>query len=274
MKPNVKLISIGIAMLLVGVAYWLGSYWATAQMGMPSPAPVQTTDPMARMATALERMAQAMERMGAMSSGGMGMMGQGMMGSGMMGGMGMMGQSGQMGSMMQHMQSMMEQMHQQMGQMMQDCPQMQGMSGSMAQSQPATPASELTEAALTRTSMGDGIRVDATFLNPLLKPQEAAGKLVFKIALDTHSGDLMAYDLTKRAVLRTSEGLAVEKSFTWEPQSESSHHRVGLLRVVALAEGKPIITQGTTYMELELKAIGTPSRLFKWEEAFLGKTKP
>lgn len=264
MKPNVKLVGTGIVVLLIGVAYWLGSYWATAQMGMPSPTPAQTTDPMARMATAMERMATAMERMGGMSSGSM------------MGGMmsGMMGQSGQMGSMMQNMQSMMEQMHQQMGQMMQDCPHMQGMAGSMMQSQPATPASPLTEAALTRTTLGEGIKVDATFLNPLLKPEEAAGKLVFKIALDTHSGDLMAYDLTKLAVLRTSEGLTAEKSFTWEPQSESSHHRVGLLKLDALAKGKPVIAQATEYIELELRAIGMPSRLFKWEEAFLGKTKP
>ncbi|OGF56550.1 MAG: hypothetical protein A2Z21_06225 [Candidatus Fraserbacteria bacterium RBG_16_55_9] len=255
MKPNAKIVGIGVAVLLIAVAYWLGSYLATAQMGMPSAATAQTTeDPMARMAAAMERMAVAMERMGGMNSGSM----MGDMMSGMMGGSGMMGQN---------MQSMMEQM-------MQDCPHMQGMAGSMMPSQPATPASPLTEAALTRTTMGEGIKVDATFLNPLLKPEEAAGKLVFKIALDTHSGDLMAYDLTKLAVLHTSEGLAVEKSFTWEPQSESSHHRVGLLKLDALAQGKPIIARATEYIELELKGIGMTSLLFKWEEAFLGKTKP
>ncbi len=257
MKLNMKLLGILIAMLLVGGAYWLGSYLTTAQM-MPAPAQ-QTTDPMSRMATALERMAQAIERIGGMGSGRMGLMG------GMSGMMGSMAHGQPMGSMMQDMKTMMEEM-------MQSCQQMMGQNGMASPMREPQPTA-LTEADLTRTTTGAAITVAATFLNPLLKPEEVNGKLVFKLALDTHSADLMSYDLTKMAVLRNSEGLAVEQGFTWEPQEESSHHRAGLLRVDASVGGKPLITQDTKYIELELKGLGIPSRLFKWEEAFLGQAK-
>ena len=245
MRLNMKFLGVVLAVLLVGGAYWLGSFITSAQMGMPSQ--TQVADPMIRMASAMERMASAMERMGGMSSSGMGMM------SGMMGGSGMAGQTDPMDSMMQDMQTMMEQ---------------------MMQSQPIASTGQLAEVDLTRTSMGAAIAVAATFMNPLLKPEEAAGKLVFKIVLDTHSDELMQYDLTKLVVLRNSEGVAVDKGFTWEPQSESDHHRTGLLKIDAAFNGKQILTSTTKSIELELKSIGIPSRLFSWEEAFLGKAKP
>ncbi len=258
MKLNVKFLGIALVLLVVGGAYWLGSYLTTAQLSPPSQ--TQTIDPMVRVATALERMASAMEGMRTLGSGGMGMMG----------GAGMMGQTGQRDSMMQGTPMMEEQ--DQMGQMMQSCQQMMGqdeMASPTTQPQPTAPAGQLTQADLTRTTSGAAITVAATFLNPTQKPE--ADQLVFQIALDTHSVDLLQYDLTKLAVLRTSEGLAVTQGFTWEPQEESSHHRAGLLKVAASLAGKPLITQDTKYLELELKDIGIPSRLFKWEEAFLGK---
>jgi hypothetical protein len=254
MNRNRKFLVVALAALLLAGAYGLGSYITTAQMGMPSQS--QTADPMARMATALERMGVAMERMGGMNSGGMGMMGQ----------------MGQMGSMMQEMQSMMEQMQSHMGQMMQSCQPMMGMAGPMAPAQQTAPATQLTtEAALTRTTTGAAVMVAAAFVNPLLKSEEVAGQLVFKIVLDTHSVDLMQYDLTKLAVLRNSEGLIVDAGFLWEPEEESSHHRTGLLKIHATIAGKPVITQDTAYIELELVDVGIPSRLYKWEGAVLSQ---
>jgi hypothetical protein len=256
MNRNMKLIGIALAVLLVGGTYLIGSYVARAQMGQP-PAPAQSTDSMARMATALEHMAAAMDRMSAMGSGSMGMMGQ-----------------NGMGSMMQDMQAMMQQMQGQMGQMMQSCQQMMpGMASPMGQPQSAAPAKKLAETDLTRTTNDANITVTATFMNPLMKPEEIAGKLVFKIALDTHSGDLTPYDLTKLAMLHTSEGLMVDKGFTWEPQSESGHHRLGLLKVDAVVDGKPVITKATQSIELHLTDIGVPMRMFKWESAFLGQSQ-
>jgi hypothetical protein len=250
MRNNVKLwmVGIAVAVLVVGGAYLIGASGARAQLGA-QPSATQP-DPMVRIAAALERIAAAMEKSAGGPVGGMGQMGSGMM--------------GQMQGQMQQCHAMMEQMHK----MMQG---MQGMmSGPMAGPTPPAPSASPTEADLTRTSQAEGITVAVTFMNPLLKPEESAGQLVFKIALDTHAGDLMQYDLTKLAVLRTSEGAVVDKGFIWEPQSESSHHRLGLLKVDAMVEGKPLITKDTKYIELELKDIGIPSRVFKWEEEYLG----
>lgn len=293
MNRNVKVWVVGVvlAVLLVGGTYFITSSLVSGQM---TQAPQAKPDVWERVAVALERIANAMEK----SAGGSGMMG------GMMRGMGQMqGMMGPMQAMMNdqskiscatswlekalklhelHMkdpattteesqkelmdqikkahecltgtQGAMSGMMGQMGSMMQGM-----MGGPMVGRTPAA----LSEAELMRTSEAAGITVKVTFLNPLLKPE--AGKLIFKVALDTHTVDLSRFDLTKLAVLRTSEGVVVNKGFTWEPESESSHHRAGLLKLDATFEGKPLITKETRYIELELKEIGVPSRLFKWE---------
>ncbi|MBI3461391.1 hypothetical protein HY009_10730 [Candidatus Acetothermia bacterium] len=99
----------------------------------------------------------------------------------------------------------------------------------------------------------------AVFLNPLMKPQESKEQLQFKVTLDTHSVDLMQFDLAKVAAVRTSAGSSLEASFFWEPSNESSHHRTGILKVPATLDEK------AEYIELELKNIGIPSRVFRWE---------
>jgi hypothetical protein len=188
---------------------------------------------------------------------------------GMMGSMGMMGRHMQM---MQQMQQMMGQMQAQMAQMMQVCQQMMSSMGTGMMGQAAQAAAgPLAEAELTRTSSEAGITVAVTFLNPLLPPEETEGKLIFKVALDTHTGDLLQYDLTKLVVLRTGEGLIVEEGFVWEPESESSHHRRGRLIVPATVDGQPLITPETSFLELELREIGVPKRLFRWEKPSLGQ---
>ncbi len=275
MHNNVKLWLAGVAVaaLLVSGAYFVGSSAARAQMGL-QPTTVQT-DPMVRIAVALERIAAAMEK----SVGGPSVMGQGMMGQmgpGMMDNMSKM--MAQMQERMQQCQTMMSQMRE----MMQGMPEMMGspMTGRSPAAQPPpaqptvpaqTPA--LTEADLTRTSQAAGITVTVTFVNPLLKPEEVNGRLVFKVALDTHTVDLLQFDLTKLAVLRTSDGTVVNTGFTWEPESESSHHRSGLLKLEATTEGKPLISKETKYIELELKDIGVSSRLFQWEGEYLTSLK-
>lgn len=129
---------------------------------------------------------------------------------------------------------------------------------------PAQPARTVTEADLTRTSKAASIEVNVVFMNPLLKSDANKDQLTFKIALDTHAGDLMQYDLIKLAVLRTSTGVAVDSGFVWEPGSESSHHRSGTLKLAGDVTGKIILSESTEYLELELKGIGVPSRTFRW----------
>jgi hypothetical protein len=125
--------------------------------------------------------------------------------------------------------------------------------------------SVISEAELERTSSGAGIEVTVTFLNPLMKPEEAEDMLVFKVALDTHFGDLMGHDLTKLVTLRTSDGVVVTEGFLWEPESDTSHHRRGLLRLPATRDGVSLIGPETQFIELEIRGIGVPSRLFRWE---------
>lgn len=187
---------------------------------------------------------------------------------------------------MQQMQAPMAQMREACQQMMADMGRGMGMDmsamgsrpmpGGAMSSSPTVPGpafGALTEEALTRTSGEAGIVVDVTFLNPLLSPEETEGRLVFQVALNTHSGDLLQYDLTRLVVVRTSEGLVVEEGFAWEPESESSHHRMGLLTVSATRSGRPLITEGTEFLELELRGIGVPSRVFRWEGGLLGSIK-
>ncbi|MBI3661171.1 hypothetical protein HY230_11970 [Candidatus Acetothermia bacterium] len=281
---NRKLVVLGIALALVLVVgtYAVTSSLVTAQM---SQGPQVNPDTSQRIAAALERIATAMEKPAANTGmmngmGNMGMMGQmgsGMMGgimnpnmmgqmdSGMMGNMMDMGQMHQMHQMMQEMQGMMKQMQEGMGQMM----------PGMENQAPMTPKAPTTtgvlnEADLTRASDEAGVKVDVAFMNPLLKPEEAAGRLVFKVTLNTHTIDLSKLDLTKLASLRTSTGFTIAEGFTWEPVGqESGHHRTGLLKIGATSEGKPLITKETKYIELELKDIVVPSRLFKWEGDYL-----
>lgn len=116
--------------------------------------------------------------------------------------------------------------------------------------------------AAPQTSQGAGITVTAT---PLSGAEAAAAGLRFRLELDTHSGDLMTYDLAALATLRTSEGRTVSEGFSWQGESESSHHRAGVLRLDAAAGGAALITGATTYLELELRDVGVPSRVFRWE---------
>ncbi len=242
MRNTVKLWAVGIAVavLVIGGAYVVGSLVGQAQMSAQSQA--AQTDPMVRIAAALERIATALEKSASASTMGM------------------------MGGMMSDMSQMMSQMQEHMKQCQTMMQGMQGMMSSPAtQPAPSAPTQAPTEADLTRTSQAEGITVAVTFMNPLLKPEEMNGKLVFKVALDTHTVDLSQFDLTKLAVLRTSEGVTVSEGFSWEPESESGHHRKGVLKVADTLNGAPLITRETKWLELELKEIGTPSRVFRWE---------
>jgi hypothetical protein len=240
MRNNVTLWAVGIAVavLVIGGAYLVGAWGARAQMGTQPP--TAQTDPMVRIAAALERIAAAMEKSASSSMAGMGQM-----------------------DMMSDMSKMMAQMQERMKQ----CQAMMGgsMAGQAPTAQPTLSRATPTEAELTRTSQAEGITVAVTFMNPLLKPEEAAGQLVFKVALDTHTVDLSQFDLVKLAVLRTSEGISVTEGFTWEPESESGHHRRGLLKVADAVDEQSLITEETEWLELELKQVGVPSRVFRWE---------
>ena len=291
-RAKITAIGILVAVLLVGVTYAVASSLVKGQMAQPS-AEVKP-EAWDRIASALERIAGTMEKspnnsemMGGMMQGMgpmQGMMGQGMMGGmmnpgmmgqmnpGMMGGQNMMGPMQQMQGMMQNCHSMM-QMMQEMQQMMKQMEEHMGqmMPGRMGQNmanmpQAPSPQAASGEASWTRASNEGSVDVKVTYMNPLLTPEETSGKLVFKVALDTHTVDLSKLDLTKLATLRTNAGLAITEGFTWEAIGQaSSHHRTGLLKIADTMDGKAIVTSETQSLELELKEIAVPSRIFTWQ---------
>jgi hypothetical protein len=266
-----RLVTLGIVftLLLVAVTYAITSSLVAGQMMQPTP--VAKPEVWDRIASAMERIAGAMEK-SPDSPGMMGHMGGMMqdMGSmqGMMASQNMMAHMQQMPQMMQNchkmmqdMQTMMGQMNEQMKQMM---PGMMGQGQMMAQA-PVTPVAP-GEADWTRASDEASVEVKVTYMNPLMKPDESAGLLVFKVALNTHTVDLSKLDLVKLATLRTNTGLSIMEGFVWEAVGqESSHHRTGMLRIADTVDGKAIVTGETQLLELELKEISVPTRLFSWQ---------
>ncbi len=118
---------------------------------------------------------------------------------------------------------------------------------------------------LARSSRAAGIEVRVTPLPPAAggsagEPQ----RLRFQVTMDAHAGNLVQYDLTRIAVLRTGGGTSVESGFVWEPQSESSHHRSGILWAPGRVDGEPLLDGSGGVVELELKGLAVASRIFRW----------
>ncbi len=60
--------------------------------------------------------------------------------------------------------------------------------------------------------------------------------LAFKVAMDTHSGNLMSFDAAANIVLRDSAGQET-KAIAWRDESTDSHHRSGVVSFPATALG-------------------------------------
>lgn len=58
----------------------------------------------------------------------------------------------------------------------------------------------------------------------------------------------------------------MESGFVWEPESESSHHRSGVLWLSGRLDGEPLplIDGPSDSIELELKGLAAASRTFSW----------
>ena len=123
----------------------------------------------------------------------------------------------------------------------------------------------LTREDLTRRSSAGGITIQVVFLTPLEQdiPDDQEG-LRFRVTLDTHAGNLMKFDLAKIAELHTSGGVNVSSGFIWEPESESTHHRTGVLRLADRAKVHVLSDTGAGSIEFVLKEIAVPTRTFTW----------
>ena len=123
----------------------------------------------------------------------------------------------------------------------------------------------LTREDLMRRSSAGGITIQVVFLTPLEQdiPDDQEG-LRFQVTLDTHFGNLMKFDLTEVAEVRTSGGVTISSGFIWEPESETSHHRTGVLRLADRAEVHVLSDTGAGSIEFVLKEIAVPTRTFTW----------
>ncbi|MBL9100942.1 MAG: hypothetical protein JNL82_08290 [Myxococcales bacterium] len=137
--------------------------------------------------------------------------------------------------------------------------------GSTGTDATCTPSGVL-EAEATRTVEAASVTVSATLLNALEHCPKY--ELVIELVLDTHSVDLLGYDIIGSASVTTSVGAAVDDGFVWEGGSESSHHRDGTLRVAA-----PSLV-GATWLRLTLPAVAGVDRMFEWEAGLLAHDLP
>lgn len=118
----------------------------------------------------------------------------------------------------------------------------------------------------TRTVEAASVTSSATLLNALEHCKK--DKVAIEIVLDTHTVDLLGYDIVAAASLETSNGAVVEAGFMWEGGSESSHHRDGVLRVAA----PPLA--GAAWLRLTLPALAGVDRVFEWDAELLAHDLP
>lgn len=128
----------------------------------------------------------------------------------------------------------------------------------------ASPLQETPVPSLTRVDEGrGGVTFKATLVTSqyMAEQEHPLDHVGFLVSLDTHSGSLLGYDLKGLSALRDDTG-RVAQALGWDPQSEDSHHRSGLLYF----DGLLSITTGGQYRELSLNNVGGVSeRLLRWD---------
>ncbi|MBI4234343.1 MAG: hypothetical protein HY686_07880 [Chloroflexi bacterium] len=126
---------------------------------------------------------------------------------------------------------------------------------------------------LTRVDEGQGgVTVQATWVTTASLDELKAGPLndypadsfvLILLSLDTHSGDLMSYDLPRLASLGGRSGSLIEAS-AWVRLADDSHHREGVLVFPGKGSEQWQAQEGKA--ELTLQGIaGVAQRSFRWE---------
>jgi len=130
---------------------------------------------------------------------------------------------------------------------------------------PSPVATETPTPSLTQADEGQGgVVFQATALtsSQMAERGHPPDHVGFLVQLDTHSGSLLSYDLTAQAALRDGGGHEAQ-ALGWEPQSEDSHHRSGLLYFPL---SQAMVTSEALYMEISLRDLGgVPERVLRWE---------
>lgn len=111
------------------------------------------------------------------------------------------------------------------------------------------------ESKLERIDSQGTVAIQAT----LLPEKSTSNQLYFKVAMNTHSGDLLQFELDKLAKIAFGSTINMSGGFEWELTSQDSHHVVGYLIWNGKVESESIT--------LKLENIDDiPSRTFIWEK--------
>ncbi|TDT63632.1 hypothetical protein EDD71_10157 [Fonticella tunisiensis] len=108
------------------------------------------------------------------------------------------------------------------------------------------------------------VQVGATILNPIEKDDKY---IVIEMQFDTHSVDLDVYDFQRIATFKTSDGVEMNQEIIWEKADGGGHHYLGKYKIPKVVDGKPVITEKTESIELDIKGLdNVENRTFKWEK--------
>lgn len=98
----------------------------------------------------------------------------------------------------------------------------------------------------------------------LIPEKSSSNKLFFEIVFNTHSGDLLQYEIGKLAKLSFGSNTNQKGTFEWELANEDSHHLVGYLT------WKGEVLDDRITLKLDNIA-NIPSRSFIWEKSDLAE---
>lgn len=120
---------------------------------------------------------------------------------------------------------------------------------------PSIPTADSPTNGLVQSNNGGQVTIDVEWIGL------DGDRLIFTVAMNTHSVDLDSYDLGELAVLRDDEG-AEYQPVSWD-SPPGGHHRQGELSFSPPAS----LSRGmTTYLEIVIRDVaGVGERVMKWE---------
>ncbi len=127
---------------------------------------------------------------------------------------------------------------------------------------------------LTRSDQGGGaVNISATYITQKILEQDPSmqkpeydplKEMVFLIAMNTHSVDLLGYNMAKLTILKDSKGNELKPVGGWQSVSEGGHHRSGYL-IFSRPDGLELSDQAGS-LELLVKNISeVPERSLIWK---------
>lgn len=122
----------------------------------------------------------------------------------------------------------------------------------------ARPNVEGTESELTKSNSEGAVAIKTT----LLAEKSSGDQLVFEVVMNTHSVDLLQYDLSQLASISFGADINKTGTFEWLPTNKDSHHIMGNLT------WNGALDNNYKNINLEINNIDNiPSRMFIWEKS-------